>query len=161
MDATLVGDHMRDLLAQEAVLLSKLEALLEHEAEALHADDLPALEQAGRERHRCIEALMAIDVERRAACRMLGYGEDRAQFEALLDRCDRTGTLKARWRTQLDAAARCKDRNERNGAVVTAKLRRVEALLMTLRGGQNQVAPVYGASGHRTIGGRGLELGYA
>jgi flagella synthesis protein FlgN len=161
MDAALVGDHMRDLLTQEAVLLSELEALLDKESDALRVDDLPEMERIGRERHRCVEALMSIDSERRIACRMMGVGEDRPQFERLLDHCDRTGALKSRWHAGLEMAARCKDRNERNGAVVTAKLRRVESLLMTVRGGQNHVAPVYGASGLRSVTSRGFELGCA
>jgi flagella synthesis protein FlgN len=161
MDAALVADHMRDLLAQEAVLLSELEALLDKETEALRVDDLPEMERIGRERHRCVEALMAIDSERRVACRMMGFGEDKQQFEKLLDQCDSTGGLKARWHAGLEVAARCKDRNERNGAVVTSKLRRVEALLMTVRGGQDQVAPVYGASGKRDVTSGRVELGCA
>lgn len=161
MDPTLVADHMRDLLGQEAVLLSDLEALLDKETDALRVDDLAELERIGRERHRCVESLMAIDTERRLACRMLGLGEDGREFERLLDHCDATGQLKSRWHAGLEVAARCKDRNERNGAVVTAKLRRVESLLMTVRGGQNAVAPVYGASGRRNVTARGFELGCA
>jgi flagella synthesis protein FlgN len=161
MDPALVADHMRDLLGQEAVLLSQLEALLEKEADALRLDDVALIEQIGRERHRCVEALMQIDSERRIACRMMGLAVDGRQFELLLDSCDSTGGLKARWHAGLEAAARCKDRNDRNGAVVTAKLRRVEALLMTLRGGPNHVAPVYGAGGQRPVGGSRFELGYA
>jgi flagellar biosynthesis/type III secretory pathway chaperone len=161
MDPSLVGDHMRDLLGEEAVLLSELEALLGRETEALKADDLPEIEHIGRERHRCVEALMRIDSERRVACRMLGLADEKHQFEKLLDRCDTTGSLKSRWHSGLEIAARCKDMNERNGAVVTAKMRRVEALLMTVRGGQDTVAPVYGASGLRPLAARGLELGCA
>jgi flagellar biosynthesis protein FlgN len=161
MDLTLVADHMRDLLGQEAVLLSQLEALLEKESDALRGDDLAAMERVGAERHRCVETLMSIDSERRIACRMMGLGEDGQQFESLLDRCDGTGALKSRWHAGLEIAARCKDRNERNGAVVAAKLRRVEALLMTVRGGQDQVAPVYGAGGMRNVTARGFELGCA
>lgn len=161
MEPSLVGDHMRDLLGEEAVLLSELEALLERETDALKADDLPEIEHIGRERHRCIESLMRIDSERRVACRMLGLTDDKHQFERLLDRCDATGSLKSRWQAGLETAARCKDRNERNGAVVAAKLRRVEALLMTVRGGPDSIAPVYGSGGLRSLAARGLELGCA
>jgi flagellar biosynthesis/type III secretory pathway chaperone len=58
-------------------------------------------------------------------------------------------------------AARCRDRNERNGATVSAKLRRIESLLVTLRGGQDRVAPVYGASGARALGAASIDLGCA
>ena len=161
MDPALLADHMRDLLGQESVLLARLETLLERESDALRGDDLPTIERVGQDRHRCVGQLIQIDSERRLACRMLGYGEDARGFERLLDGCDPAGTLKARWKSGLEIAARCKDRNERNGAVVAAKLRRVEALLMAVRGGADRVAPVYGAAGLRPLGGPGLELGCA
>ena len=161
MDLALVAEHMQSLLGEEAVLLSQLEGLLDRETEALKADDLAVIEHIGHERHRCIESLMRIDSERSVACRMLGLADGRTQFEQLLDRCDASGWLKSRWLAGLEIAARCKDRNERNGAVVSAKLRRVEALLMTVRGGQNSVAPVYASSGQRGLAARGLELGCA
>jgi flagellar biosynthesis protein FlgN len=161
MDPTVIGDHMRDLLAEEAGLLASLEALLGQETEALRGDELPEIERIGTERHRCVDALMRIDSERRAACRLLGIGDDRVRFEELLDRCDHSGALKTRWHAGLEVAARCKDRNERNGAIVAAKLRRVEALLTTVRGGTDNVVPVYGATGQRPLPPRGLELGRA
>jgi flagella synthesis protein FlgN len=161
LDDALLADHMRELLDQEAALLARLETLLAEETDALRGDDFAQLERVGAERHGCVGSLMSIDSERRSACRMLGLGEDGPQFEVLLDRCDRSGRLKQRWRTGLQVAARCKDRNERNGAVVAAKLRRVEALLLTVRGGQDRVAPVYGAGGLRPVGARGFELGCA
>jgi flagellar biosynthesis/type III secretory pathway chaperone len=161
MDLVLVAEHMQSLLGEEAVLLSELEALLDRETEALRNDDLAGIERVGHERHRCIEALMRIDSERRVACRMLGLTDGRTQFEQLLDRCDPGGSLKSRWLAGLEIAARCKDRNDRNGAVVSAKLRRVEALLMTVRGGQNTVAPVYASSGQRRLAAIGLDLGCA
>jgi len=161
MDLTVVGEHMRDLLAEEATLLASLEALLGQETEALRDDELPAIERIGAERHRCVDALMRIDSERRTACRLLGLGDDRPRFEELLDQCDRSVALKRLWHTGLEAAARCKDRNERNGAIVAAKLRRVEALLVTVRGGTDNVVPVYGATGQRQLPARGLALGRA
>lgn len=161
MDPALLGEHIRDLLDEEASLLSQLEALLDTEAGALATDELPAIERIGAERHECVSALMRIDSERRVVCRMLGIGEERPHFEDLLRRCDPSLGLLALWTAGLEAAARCKDRNDRNGAIVSAKLRRVEAMLVQLRGGTNKAAPVYGATGQRKVEGRGLELGRA
>ena len=161
MEPALIADHLRSLLDEEATLLAQLEALLEHEAGALSSDELEEIERLGTERHRCVSALMRIDSERRSLCRMHGYGEDRPQFEALLLKSDPSGQLRKRWLAGLEVAARCKDRNERNGAIVSAKLRRVESLLVQLRGGTNQAAPTYGASGQRKVEARGLELGRA
>lgn len=160
-ESALLAAHMGALLDQEAALLARLEALLAEEAETLRGDDFERLERVGQERHGCVGSLMAIDAERRSACRMLGLGEDGPSFESLLDRVDQAGTLKRRWHAGLQVAARCRDRNERNGAVVAARMRRVEALLMAVRGGRDQVAPVYGAGGLRPVAPRGLELGCA
>ncbi len=160
-EPALLAAHMGELLDQEAALLARLEALLAEEAETLRGDDFERLERVGHERHGCVGSLMAIDAERRSACRMFGIGEDGAGFESLLDRVDPPGTLKRRWHAGLQLAARCKDRNERNGAVVAARMRRVEALLAALRGGPDRVAPVYGAGGLRPVAPRGLELGCA
>ena len=43
-------------------------------------------------------------------------------------------SLRARWLANLDCARRCKDHNDRNGAVVTARLNHVQQLLAQLRG---------------------------
>jgi hypothetical protein len=50
--------------------------------------------------------------------------------------------------------------NDRNGTVVTAKLRRVEALLVTLRGGDTGPR-VYGAGGQPGRAARSVPLGVA
>jgi len=161
MDKELLREHLRGMLDEEARLLAQLETLLEHEAEVLKTDDLPEIERIGAQRHRCVSALMRIDSERRVMCRMQGISEEREHFESLLAHCDPAGTLRQRWQEGLAAAARCKDRNERNGAIVSAKLRRVESLLVQLRGGTNTAAPTYAATGQRKLEGRGLELGRA
>ena len=161
MDPQLLRDHLHGMLDEEARLLAQLDTLLVHEAEVLASDDLPEIERIGAQRHRCVSALMRIDSERRVMCRMQGLPEDREHFEALLEKCDTDGALRRLWQEGLAAAARCKDRNERNGAIVSAKLRRVESLLVQLRGGTNAAAPTYGSGGQRKVQGRGLELGRA
>ena len=101
-----------------------------------------------------------LDEERRSACRMLGFGDGRDAFERLLDACDPGGDLSRRWQSSRDVLLRCKESNDRNGAVVTAKLRRVEALLVTLRGGE--AGPrVYGAGGQPGTAARSVTLGVA
>lgn len=150
MDPTLIGDHLAGLLTEEGLLLERLERLLTREAEVLEGDDLEAVERVGLERQHCTSALLKIDQERRETCRMLGFEASRTGFEALLAFCDHTGDLNRRWHAGLEVLARCQAANDRNGVLVTAKLRRVEALLATVRGGE-PAAQVYGSSGtHRT-----------
>jgi flagella synthesis protein FlgN len=160
VDPVVVAEHLSGLLADEARLLAQLEHLLEAEAEALRSDDLSAIERAGGERQKCTNELLRLDQERLETCRMLGYAPDRHGFGKLLTDCDGRGELTRCWRATLDVLARCRDANDRNGAVVTAKLRRIEGLLATLRGG-DAVPQIYGAGGTRDVAARSLTLGRA
>ncbi|HSW33455.1 MAG TPA: flagellar protein FlgN [Steroidobacteraceae bacterium] len=148
------------LIAEERALLERFEQLLEREAAALRSDDVATIEAAGADRQACTSALLRIDEERRQACRMLGFGDGRDAFERLLAGCDPGGELARSRQASRDLMLRCKAANDRNGAVVTAKLRRVEALLVTLRGG-DAGAPVYGASGESRAAARSVALGLA
>lgn len=160
MDPTLIGDHMSGLLTEETLLLARLERLLEKEAEVLQGDDLDAVESVGHERQRCTSSLLKIDQERRETCHMLGFDTTRAGFEALLAFCDPTGELNRRWQAELALLSRCQAANDRNGAVVTAKLRRVESVLAAVRGNE-PAAQAYGSSGIRRTPARSLSLARA
>ena len=74
----------------------------------------------------CVEGLSRLDAERASTCRMLSFGEDRSGLEKLLAWCDADQTLHARGQRQLQVASRCKDQNERNGAVVALKRSQVQ-----------------------------------
>jgi flagella synthesis protein FlgN len=148
------------LIADERALLERFEDLLEREAAALRTDDVVAIEAAGAARQEGSSELLRLEEERRNACRMLGFGDGRDAFERLLHACDPGGDLSHRWQALRDVLLRCKDLNDRNGAVVTAKLRRVEALLVTLRGGDTGPR-VYGAGGQPGAAARSVTLGVA
>lgn len=148
------------LIGEERTLLERFAQLLEREAAALRTDEVAVIEGAGADRQECSSALLGLDEERRNACRMLGFGDGRDAFERLLAACDPSGDLERRWQSSRELLLRCKDLNDRNGAVVTAKLRRVEALLVTLRGGD--AGPrVYGAGGQPAAAARSVSLGLA
>jgi len=148
------------LIADERALLERFEQLLDREAAALRTDDVTTIEAAGADRQACSSELLRLDEERRSACHMLGFGDGRDAFERLLDTCDPSGDLSRRWRSSREVLLRCKELNDRNGAVVTAKLRRVEALLVTLRGGDTGPR-VYGAGGQPGRAARSVPLGVA
>lgn len=160
MDPGVTRELAARLIAEERALLERFEQLLEREAAALRSDDVAVIEAAGADRQACTSALLRIDEERRQACRMLGFGDGRDAFERLLAGCDPGGELARSRQASRDLMLRCKAANDRNGAVVTAKLRRVEALLVTLRGG-DAGAPVYGASGESRAAARSVALGLA
>jgi flagellar biosynthesis/type III secretory pathway chaperone len=139
--------HVGRILADESGLLGELEGLLSKETDILRGDDVAAIERIGFTRHRCVDALARLEAERADVCRMLSYGVGRAAFEQLLTWCDRAQTLRQRWLANLEAARRCKEINDRNGALVSAKLVRVQKLLTAIRG--TAPPPVYSARGSR------------
>jgi len=153
-----VQRHIERILGEESRLLGSLEQLLRSEAEILRGDDVEAIERIGSSRHECIDALTGLESERTEACRLLACGSGREGFEKLLDWCDPTRSLRARWLGNLDIARRCRELNDRNGAVVTARLNRVRQLLTQLRGTSPPSiygpGPASGAAlfGHRDFG---------
>jgi flagellar biosynthesis/type III secretory pathway chaperone len=60
---------------------------------------------------------------------MLGHGDDAAGVNGLLAWCDPAGSLAQMYTLCAEAAARCRDQNDRNGALVMARLNRVNSML--------------------------------
>lgn len=149
MDPIACRDHLAKLLSEECEQLARLETLLEREHEMLLADDVEQLERAGDARQACVAELLRLEDERQSLCRMLNVPGDSNGLERLLRWCDPTGSLAARWGDCAQRAARCRDANLRNGALVTARLKRVEGLLGVLTG-RPQQAQVYGKQGSVT-----------
>ncbi len=154
-----IRQHIERVLRDESQLLVELEQVLKREADVVRGDDPTAIENIGGSRHRCIEQLTRLDAERTAACRMLSFGAGRDGFDKLLAWCDPGRSLRERWQDNLKVARRCKEMNDRNGAVVSLKLGHVQQLLATLRGGA--AAPVYGRQGARFDGFATRDLGQA
>ena len=84
--------------------------------------------------------------ERRSLCRMHGREPDAQGIEGLLTWCDPRGTLRAAWAKCAQSATRCRELNDRNGALVAARMKRVDNLLSVLTG-QQQDASTYGPKG--------------
>lgn len=117
------------LLSDEARLLASLESQLQHEHELLRTDDMDGLEAASGARQQSITNLLRLDDERRALCRAKGYPADQAGLAALLAWCDPNGTLAGQHSHCAGQAQKCRAQNDRNGALVTARLRRVSGML--------------------------------
>ena len=160
LDRRVTRDLATRLISEELRQLERFEQLLEREAQALRSDDVEAIGTAGAERQACSSELLRIDEERREACRMLGFGDGRDAFRRLLDACDLGGELAQRWHSSLSLVQRCREANDRNGAMVTAKLRRVESLLAAMRGDEPS-ARTYGAGGRHPAPARSVPLGLA
>ena len=129
-----VRAHADGLLREEAALLANLEVLLSRESGVLRGDDTAAIERIGASRHDCTAALTRLAEERDQSCRLLSFKNGREGFERLLRWCDSTGELALRWQANLTHARRCRDLNDRNGALVAVKLHHVQSLLGALRG---------------------------
>lgn len=146
MDPGVCREHLQKLLAEESGALAQLETLLDREHELLLANDVEELDRAGEARHACVGALLHVEDERRSLCRMMNVPADPQGLERLLRWCDPSSTLQRRWADCSQRAGRCRDLNDRNGALVTARLKKVEGLLEVLTGRANQ-PKVYGRQG--------------
>jgi len=122
------------ILAEEAGLPGELESILQWETEVLRGEDAAAIQRIGGTRHRCVDTLSRLDTERADACRMLSFGSGRSAVDRLYEWADPSAGLAAKWSSNLERARRCKTLNDKNGAIVAAKLNRVQQLLAKLRG---------------------------
>lgn len=146
MDSTVCREHLEKLLIEEANVLERLQGVLDHEHELLVANDVDALERAGETRQACVGELLRIEDERRTLCRMMNLPADVTGLERLLGWCDSSGTLRQRWADCADRAGRCRAANDRNGALVTARMKKVEGMLDILTGRANE-PKTYGKQG--------------
>lgn len=146
MDPTVCREHLEKLLVEEAHALTRLETLLDREHESLVANDVEELDRAGEARQACIGELVRIEDERRSLCRMMNVPPDVSGLERLLTWCDPSGSLKSRWADCAGRAGSCRAANDRNGALVSARMRKVEGMLDVLTGRANETK-VYGKQG--------------
>jgi flagella synthesis protein FlgN len=160
LDRDVCREHLGEVLAEEAALLGELRTLLEREYEVLGTKDAIAVEKAVLARQERVGALARVEEHRRSLCSMHGYSADYAGLEGLMVWCDPQGTLVSRLRECAKSAADCRDLNERNGTLVSAKLKRVEGLLGALTG-RSSSADTYNANGSNAPTRPGRVLGAA
>ena len=146
MDPSLCREQLQRMLVVEIGLLAKLETLLDEEHGFIAADDIDALEQAGQSRQSCMIELVRLEDDRRSLCRMSGKKPDLSGLEELLAWCDPKGSLRAQWQECAERATRCRSLNDRNGIIVTARLKRVTGLLNIVTG-RSQAPTTYGRQG--------------
>lgn len=146
MEAAQCREVLMRIAQDEIRLLQQLEVLLQQEHDYITANDIDSLERAGAQRQDCIAQLMKLGDERRDLCRMLGKGSDLAAVSALLAWCDPHGTLAPLMTEHAQRSSACRAQNERNGALVGARMARLNNMLGLLNGGQGAV---YGPGGTR------------
>jgi flagellar biosynthesis/type III secretory pathway chaperone len=132
MDQVTCRGKLGQLIFDEGGALRDLAVLLDREHGYLEANDVVSLEGATGERQLCVARICRVDEERRALCGDMGYTLDLDGLERLIRWCDPSGTLAGGWTECSAAAARCRELNDRNGALVAARLQHVQARLGTL-----------------------------
>jgi flagellar biosynthesis protein FlgN len=142
-----VQQHLGRILDEEAQLLAELELVLRQETEILRGEDHNAIQNIGANRQRCVGQLTRLDAERADNCRMLSFGSGPGALDKLFAWADLSGALRAQWNSNLELVRRCKRLNDQNGAIVAARLNRVQQLLGKLRG--SSPPPVYSPRGAR------------
>ena len=125
-------DVLARLFGEEISQLAELASQLDREHDFLVANDIDGLEAAGAERQATVARLLRVEDERRGLCSQMGVPADLSGVERLIRWCDPDATLLPAFRDCLDRATRCRQGNDRNGALVTARLQRVNRLLGAL-----------------------------
>lgn len=146
MDPSVCREHLAKLISEEGKALALLEGLLDEEHEHLRANDIEALDRAGEARQTCITNLLRIDEDRRTLCRMLNMPTDQSGLKRMLTWCDPNRSLESRIADCAERAGRCRNLNDRNGALVSVRLKRVEGLLEVVTG-RAQQPKVYARQG--------------
>jgi flagellar biosynthesis/type III secretory pathway chaperone len=148
VDPGVCRESLATLLSQEGALLQELAGLLEREHAILVANDMESLDKAMQERQVVVGRLLQIEEDRRALCHAHGKSGDVAGLHELLNWCDPRGSLKARLAETTEGAFRCRTLNDKNGALVLARMRRVEGLLGAITGQRPEAPATYSAKGY-------------
>ncbi len=121
-------------LADETALLKLLEEQLQQEYALLAANDIEGLDKAGTARQQSVARLLRVHDERISLCRARSLQPDEKGFAALLAWCDPAGSLAEAQAHCATHARRCREQNERNGALVAARLNQVGGTLGAIAG---------------------------
>jgi flagellar biosynthesis protein FlgN len=133
------------LLSDEIDLLGVLETQLLQEHQLLASNDVDGLEAASSARQNTVAKLLRVEDDRRNLCRMLGQGTDHVALGRLVAWCDPQGSLAEMQALCTVQAERCRQQNDRNGALVAARLNRITGMLDMLS--ENNGARTYEAGG--------------
>jgi flagellar biosynthesis/type III secretory pathway chaperone len=131
-DVDVCREHLGSLLTEEVDALRELEDVLTREHDVLAAKNVAAIERTALVRAQMMGDLARTEEQRRSLCTMHGYTPDWLGLESLMSWCDPDGTLLSRLRECARRATRCRDLNEKNGVLVSARLKQVEGMLATL-----------------------------
>ena len=135
-----LGAALRTVLDEMSATATQLIDILDEEREALECADAKALNRSGEAKQMLLRRLEQLDVER---LHLSNTSSEAAQ---------QTDSI---WRDLLKSLAVCRDKNQRNGALVNHRLTQVRRALSVLTGNDSQVG-TYGQNGavhstHRSV----------
>jgi len=135
-----LGAALRSVLDDMSATTAQLIHVLDEEREALNSADAKALNRAGEAKQMLMRRLEQLDVERLHLC---STSAEAAQ------------QVDTQWRALLKSLTQCRDKNQRNGALVSQRLAQVRKALAVLTGNDTQ-SGTYGQNGalqdtHRSV----------
>jgi flagella synthesis protein FlgN len=135
-----LGAALRAVLDEMSATTAQLITVLDEEREALNVADAKALNRSGEAKQMLMRRLEQLDVERLHLC---STSAEAAQ------------QVETQWQELLKSLTVCRDKNQRNGALVGQRLTQVRRALAVLTGGDAQTG-TYGQNGalqdtHRSV----------
>jgi flagellar biosynthesis protein FlgN len=137
-----------DVLEEQIRCAQAMLGALDLEDAALKAGDPLRLNAAGADKAKLVEALESLETERSGLA---------AALEVRLATVERT-PAGGKWRTLLGLLEQCRARNQRNGALVTARREQVLAALRLLHGTGSDL---YDSHGYESMAPKAQRLGSA
>jgi flagellar biosynthesis protein FlgN len=135
-----LGAALRTVLDEMGATTTQLISILDEEREALECADAKALNRSGEAKQMLLRRLEQLDVER---LHLSNTSNEAAQ------------QTDSQWRDLLKSLSVCRDKNQRNGALVNQRLTQVRRALSVLTGNDSQIG-TYGQNGavhgtHRSV----------
>lgn len=135
-----LGAALRAVLDEMSATTAQLITVLDEEREALNVADAKALNRSGEAKQMLMRRLEQLDVERLHLC---STSTEAAQ------------QVETQWQELLKSLTVCRDKNQRNGALVGQRLAQVRRALAVLTGSDTQ-SGTYGQNGalqdtHRSV----------
>jgi flagella synthesis protein FlgN len=136
---------LRAIVDEMSAATAQLVIVLDEEREALNSADAGALNRAGEAKQMLMRRLEQLDAERLHMSSASAHGAQEVQ---------------PAWGDLLKTLTTCRDKNQRNGALVGRRLTQVRRALSVLTGSGNDTG-IYSHSGELRAGHRSLPLAEA
>lgn len=138
--------RLNELLRAEYTCAGQLQTVLRAEAEALLTRDIDGLERQVGEKHRLMRQLEQLAADKQRLLAEYGHGNEPADIEACIARCDDSGQLLRGWKSLLERLRICQQLNRANGITLESSRRHAQHVLGILRG-ESPLPDLYSAAG--------------